>query len=138
MREENARLQSKICELSADLTALVTSGESGRLTLAQENRRLHARVAELERENLDWRCRLAGQLEQCDNLADELRGAHSELDRLRAENEALADCLRECADDLESEVNARASGELPRRVERDLEPVRRARELLAARAAREG
>jgi hypothetical protein len=54
----------------------------------------------------------------------------------RAECEALTECLRECADDLEAEVKAR--GDLPRRVERDLEPVRRARELLAARAAREG
>ena len=58
------------------------------------------------------------------------------LDVSRAQNEAMSDCLRECADDLESEVNARS--DLPRRIERDLEPVRRARELLAARAAREG
>jgi hypothetical protein len=60
----------------------------------------------------------------------------NELDRLRAECEALSDSLRECADDLESEVKARASGDLPRRIERDLDPVRRARELLAASAAR--
>jgi hypothetical protein len=71
--------------------------------------------------------------------AHELRAeAEAELDRLRAECESLTECLRECADDLESEVKARASGDLPRRIERDLEPARRARELLAARAAREG
>ena len=62
-----------------------------------------------------------------------------ESDRLRAEleaittaNAALRAALTECADDLEAEVNARASaGELPRRIERDLEPVRKARALLA-------
>ncbi len=50
---------------------------------------------------------------------------------LAAEVEALKSALTECADDLEAEVNARASGELPRRIERDLEPVRKARALLA-------
>lgn len=62
-----------------------------------------------------------------------------ESDRLRAElealttaNAALRSVLTECADDLEAEVNARASArELPRRIERDLEPVRKARALLA-------
>lgn len=52
-------------------------------------------------------------------------------DRLRAEVESLRSALTVCADDLEAEVNARASGELPRRIERDLEPVRKARALLA-------
>ena len=54
-----------------------------------------------------------------------------ESDRLRAEVEALRDCLAECLDDLSSEINARALGELPRRIERDLAPVRRAAALLA-------
>ena len=61
----------------------------------------------------------------------ELEAQNSELDRLRAEVEALRSGLTECADDLEAEVSARASGELPRRIERDLEPVRKARALLA-------
>jgi len=56
--------------------------------------------------------------------------------RLRAENEALASCLRECADDLAEEINARAAGELARRIDRDLAPVREANRLLAARAKR--
>jgi hypothetical protein len=55
------------------------------------------------------------------------------VEALTAANAALRECLRECADDLEAEVNARASGELPRRIERDLEPVRKARVLLAQR-----
>jgi hypothetical protein len=85
---------------------------------------LRERVAELEGLVRRYRQGLVdGVMTECD-----------ELDRLRAKNEALSDCLRECADDLEAEVKAR--GDLPRRVERDLEPVRRARELLAARAAR--
>ena len=44
---------------------------------------------------------------------------------------ALEDALREAADDLEAEIKARAEGDLPRRVERDLEPVFRARATLA-------
>ena len=42
----------------------------------------------------------------------------------------LEAALREVADDLEAEIKARAGGDLPRRVERDLEPVFRARALL--------
>lgn len=42
----------------------------------------------------------------------------------------LEDALREVADDLEAEIKARAEGDLPRRVKRDLEPVSRARALL--------
>lgn len=43
----------------------------------------------------------------------------------------LEAALREVADDLEAEIKARAGGELPRRVERDLEPVFRARDIIA-------
>lgn len=69
--------------------------------------------------------------------ANKLLGEFSaDRDRLRAENEALAALLTQCSDDLESEVEARRGGDVPRRIERDLEPVRKARELLAARAAR--
>jgi hypothetical protein len=75
---------------------------------------------------------LCGWIESIRELLD---NAEAELDRLRAECESLTECLRECADDLEAEVKAR--GDLPRRVERDLEPTRRARELLTARAARQ-
>jgi hypothetical protein len=85
---------------------------------------LRERVAELEAQNK--------------LLSDDLDANEAERDRLRAENEALASCLRECSDDLESEVEARRGGDVPRRIERDLEPVRKAREILAARAAREG
>lgn len=42
----------------------------------------------------------------------------------------LAEKLRELADDLESEIEARRVGELPRRIERDLGLVREARALL--------
>jgi predicted RNase H-like nuclease (RuvC/YqgF family) len=93
--------------------------------------KLRERVAELE----DCLRKSIGIADRLRETRDDLK---AELDRLRAECEALSDSLRECADDLESEVKARASGDLPRRIERDLEPARRARELLAARAAREG
>jgi len=42
----------------------------------------------------------------------------------------LREALRECADDLEAEIKARASGELPRRIARDLDTVERARAAL--------
>ena len=42
----------------------------------------------------------------------------------------LEDALRECSDDLESEIEARRPGELDRRIEIDLEIVREARALL--------
>lgn len=44
---------------------------------------------------------------------------------------AVVDALEDCANDLEAEIKARAIGELPRRIERDLQPVVRARELIA-------
>jgi hypothetical protein len=44
--------------------------------------------------------------------------------------EELTAMVTELADDLESEIVARSPNELPRRIERDLEPVRRARALL--------
>lgn len=44
-------------------------------------------------------------------------------------SEAL-EALKECADDLECEIKARAIGELPRRIERDLGTVTRARSAL--------
>lgn len=46
--------------------------------------------------------------------------------------DALAEALRECANDLETEIQARAKGELPRRIDRDMEAVRNARAALAA------
>jgi hypothetical protein len=42
----------------------------------------------------------------------------------------LREALRECADDLEAEIKARALGELPRRIARDLDTVERARAAL--------
>jgi hypothetical protein len=49
----------------------------------------------------------------------------------------LAGCLRECSDDLEAEIDSRYAGTQNRyevqrlRYERDMEPVKRARALLA-------
>jgi hypothetical protein len=45
--------------------------------------------------------------------------------------EDLLAVLKDCADDLEVEIRARAIGELPRRIERDLAIVRRARAVIA-------
>jgi hypothetical protein len=106
---------------------------------------LRERVAELERESARSKAKreaadacIGAWIDKDRETQTNLSAARAELARLRAENEALSDCLRECAGDLAAEINARVGGELPRRIERDLEPVRRARELLAARAAREG
>jgi hypothetical protein len=82
LAEENARLQSKISELSADLTALVMNGEGGRLALAQENRRLLARIAELGKE-------LEVVKAERETLISKHFGQIAERDRLRAEMEAL-------------------------------------------------
>ena len=81
LAEENARLQSKIAELSADLTALVMNGEGGRLPLAQENRKLLARVAELEAE-------ASAQIERADRHENRHKDLSVENIRLRAELEA--------------------------------------------------
>jgi hypothetical protein len=42
---------------------------------------------------------------------------------------ALEGLLRECADALEAEVRGRSANDLPRRTERDMEPIIRARAL---------
>lgn len=103
-----------------------------------ENDRLLARIAELEAQNQTLTRECSDAEDEAGRLEEELQKEHDEIDRLRAEVEAkagkiqsLRDSLAECADDLETEVNARASGEVPRRIERDLEPVRKARALLA-------
>jgi len=60
-------------------------------------------------------------------------GAAESADReeiLEARVAELEAALREVADDLEAEIKARAGNDLPRRVERDLDPVSRARALL--------
>jgi hypothetical protein len=43
---------------------------------------------------------------------------------------ALEGLLRECADALEAEVLGRSANDLPRRIERDMEPVKKARALI--------
>lgn len=50
---------------------------------------------------------------------------------LEAEVERLRVALKDCADDLEAEILARANSELPRRIDRDLETVRVARQALS-------
>ena len=50
---------------------------------------------------------------------------------LEAEVERLREALKDCADDLEAEILARANSELPRRIDRDLETVRVARQALS-------
>lgn len=67
-----------------------------------------------------------------DYFADAFRaGATASAERVTE----LEAALREVADDLEAEIKARAGGDLPRRVERDLEPVSKARALLKAPVA---
>lgn len=92
--------------------------------LIEENARLLARIAELERSPSEFLDARRAWL-----ASDAIK--QSAIDRLCADVEALRSVLTECADDLEAEVNARASGDLPHRIERDLDPVRKARALLA-------
>lgn len=84
---------------------------------------LLARIAELEAaRDSDY---------EFDAMRHDRDRVSAEVEALTAANAALRECLRECADDLEAEVSARSSGELSRRIERYLEPVRKARALLA-------
>jgi len=57
--------------------------------------------------------------------------------RIARAHDALVRALEECADDLESEINARAAGELPRRISRDMEAVVRARAALVLAKGKE-
>lgn len=114
LAEENARLKEQIERMDTVMEGMRSFWNEDHEGLEKAR----ARIAELEAEN--------------QTLTRECSDAEDESDRLRAEVEALKSALSECADDLEAEVNARASaGELPRRIERDLEPVRKARALLA-------
>lgn len=47
------------------------------------------------------------------------------------DREEIVGVIRELSDELEAEIQGRASGELPRRIARDMETVTRARSLLA-------
>ena len=90
-----------------------------------------ARIAELEAEGKRIARICDDRAGIIDGLREYLRDFEGDRDRLRTEVEALRACLSECADDLAAEVSARSSGELPRRIERDLEPVCKSRALLA-------
>ena len=80
-------------------------------------------IAELEREAALAR----DMVVNAENLALKVQA-----DYYRAMERAvkLEDALRECSDDLESEIEARRPGELDRRIENDLDIVREARALL--------
>jgi hypothetical protein len=61
--------------------------------------------------------------------------AHANARLIAAAPDLLA-LLKECADDLEAEIQARASGELPRRIARDMDTVVRARAAIAKAGGR--
>jgi len=61
---------------------------------------------------------------------DTVEHLEDEILLLEARVAELEAALREVAGDLEAEIKARAGNDLPRRVERDLEPVWKARALL--------
>lgn len=65
-----------------------------------------------------------------DVIQQEIEEAAQALTTQAARIAELEGALRDCADDLEAEIKARAVGELPRRIARDLEPVLRARTAL--------
>jgi chromosome segregation ATPase len=146
---EIAWLRQRVAELELELLALKAGAqrvENLCKTISADRDRLRAENARLieDRARFPDRPDDVGRMigAHVENLKAKAAAAEVAHDRVqlslnatRAECEALTECLRECADDLESEVKTHC--DLPRRVERDLEPVRRARELLAARAARE-
>jgi len=73
------------------------------------------------------------------DAADALASRDAEIGRLSAALGEAERALKECADDLEAEINARSDNELPRRIARDMETVTRARAALSTlKTAREG
>ncbi len=83
--------------------------------------------------------RLLTPAEQVASIYRERDAAEAERDRYLAALGEAERALEECANDLEAEISARASGELPRRIARDLETVTRARAALSTlKTAREG
>ena len=72
----------------------------------------------------------AGHLDQTRGIPEMTWGYRAGVAASAERIKALEAALREVADDLEAEIKARAGDDLPRRVERDLEPVFRARALL--------
>lgn len=74
---------------------------------------------------------------------DKWKAFHDEIGRLRAENESLRTMLRECADDLEAEVEGHYSGlkdhpAMKPKYDRDMDSVRRARTLLDSQVVAAG
>ena len=69
-------------------------------------------------------------------IADALRSLAAERDALKAENEKLRAALKECADDLEEEINGKYRGSQNiyihemHRFDRDMAPVMNDRKLL--------
>lgn len=85
----------------------------------------------METEKLrDWLVVRSGECQLVGNGFDQCLTLLDELERLQKENGAMREALKECADDLEAEINARAAGELPRRIARDMAAVQRARTAL--------
>ncbi|MDE2107079.1 MAG: hypothetical protein KGL39_58270 [Patescibacteria group bacterium] len=62
----------------------------------------------------------------------EVAALKAELAQVKAKADALAKAGKDCADDLEAEIESRRTGELPRRIARDLETVLAFRQALAA------
>lgn len=121
LAEENARLKEQIERMDTVMEGMRSFWNEDHEGLEKAR----ARIAELEAEN-------QALTRECSDAEDESDRLRAEVEAITTANAALRSVLTECADDLEAEVNARASaGELPRRIERDLEPVRKARALLA-------
>jgi len=73
---------------------------------------------------------LAGEFDNWPDIKVRVRvyraGQAASAERIKA----LEELLRECADALEAEVHGRSVNDLPRRIERDMHPVEKARALL--------
>ena len=61
--------------------------------------------------------------------------AAARIEALSRPARAMAQCLQECSDDLESELLAKGVYTTPEKMARDMEPVLRARAMLAAKEA---
>jgi hypothetical protein len=83
---------------------------------------------------MDFDRRLALRAKSVDyNASDYLASldASAHVSALIKRERVLREALRQCADALEMEIEARRAGEVPHRIELDLEVVRRARAALA-------
>lgn len=134
MEEVNNRQQQRIAELEADVQGYGEAYTKMMLELQAENERLRRPACGTEQVWLDT---IRHDDEQAIAWFRAMQRESEGKKKAIEENERLRDALDECADDLESYVEHEYVSmhdypDIHRRYERDIEPVRKARKLLAA------